>query len=183
MSINLETVGKVISVVAAVGGAVVAVISQKQLKETADLIGESVEGLKDLTKDDIQDEVIEAAIRSAAEEKVAIIAGHVYETVKSETLLRTRGKVQEMTETLYASISDEVTKQIASEVAKIDQVKLKKDVEAKAKAMIVSKFDGQLNDLLTEYNRNLENVGKIYQSIANKLDGTPAAAKPTITIN
>ena len=174
-----EKFAVVISAVAAVGGVVVAIVSQRQLKETAELIGQSVKDLSSVEVDKIQDEVIKEAIEKAAEERVSVICGKVYDTVKTETLLRTRAWVQETTDSMYASISEEVTKQIAKEVAKIDQAKLKKDVEAKAKAIVVEKFDGQLNDLLVEYNRNLENVGKIYQSIASNLDGSATkAAKP-----
>ena len=62
----------------------------------------------------------------------------------------------------YDAISDGVADQIAKNVARIDESKLKKEVVQKAKEQIAEKFD----DKLEEFNGNLQNVGKIYKSIA-----------------
>ena len=59
-----------------------------------------------------------------------------------------------------------MTDQIAKNVARIDESKLKKEVAQKAKEQIAEKFDGKLDDLLEEFNGNLQNVGRIYRSIA-----------------
>ena len=40
------------------------------------------------------------------------------------------------------------------------------EVVQKAKEQIAEKFDDKLDDLLEEFNGNLQNVGKIYKSIA-----------------
>ena len=61
---------------------------------------------------------------------------------------------------------DGVADQIAKNVAGIDESKLKKEVVQKAKEQIAEKFDDKLDDLLEEFNGNLQNVGKIYKSIA-----------------
>ena len=66
----------------------------------------------------------------------------------------------------YDAISDGVADQIAKNVARIDESKLKKEVVQKAKEQIAEKFDDKLDDLLEEFNGNLQNVGKIYKSIA-----------------
>lgn len=51
-------------------------------------------------------------------------------------------------------------------VAKIDEARLKREVVTKAKEQIAEKFDDKLDDILEEFNGNLQNVGKIYKSIA-----------------
>lgn len=66
----------------------------------------------------------------------------------------------------YTTISDGVTTEIATRVARIDEGKLRKEVVEKAKEQIADKFDDKLDDLLEEFNGNLQNVGKIYKSIA-----------------
>ena len=71
-----------------------------------------------------------------------------------------------MVERQYTTISDGVTTEIATRVARIDEGKLRKEVVEKAKEQIADKFDDKLDDLLEEFNGNLQNVGKIYKSIA-----------------
>ena len=66
----------------------------------------------------------------------------------------------------YDSIADGVTSEIAKNVAKIDEARLKREVVTKAKEQIAEKFDDKLDDILDEFNGNLQNVGKIYKSIA-----------------
>ena len=51
-------------------------------------------------------------------------------------------------------------------IAKIDEARLKREVVTKAKEQIAEKFDDKLDDILDEFNGNLQNVGKIYKSIA-----------------
>ena len=178
MRINLETVGKVLSVVSAVGGVVVAIISQRQLNETAELVGTTVKELSDLQEMDVKEEIVNRAIEKSVDKQVEKITSRVYDRVYNETLRKATKWVEDNVQALYSSISESVTKKIATEVAKIDQEKLKKEVTAQAKEIIIEKFDGQLDDQLVEFNKNLENVGKIYQSIAQRMDpGTGNAGK------
>ncbi len=60
-----------------------------------------------------------------------------------------------------------MTSEITKNVAKIDEDRLKRDVVAKAKQQIADKFDDKLDGLLEEFNGNLQNVSRIYKSIAN----------------
>lgn len=170
MRINLEKIGKVMTVAAAVGGFVVAVGSQMMLRKTADLMDKSVKDLKDLDAVDVKEAIVNKAIEAAVEKRVQEITGRVYTEVKAETTRKANAWVDDTIKGMYDTIADDVVKQMAREIAKIDQVKLKKDVTAEAKKIIVEKFDGQLDDQLMEFNKNLENVGKIYQSIAQKMD-------------
>ena len=82
--------------------------------------------------------------------------------VKREIETRVGAAVKEH----YDAISDGVTDQIAKSVAKIDESRLRKEVVQKAKEQIADKFDDKLDDILEEFNGNLQNVGKIYKSIA-----------------
>lgn len=75
MRINLEKIGKVMTVAAAVGGFVVAVGSQMMLRKTADLIDKSVKDLKDLDAVDVKEAVVNKAIEAAVEKRVQEITG------------------------------------------------------------------------------------------------------------
>lgn len=58
---------------------------------------------------------------------------------------------------------------IAREAAKVDGNQIMEDATEKAKEMLLERFDGKLDGLMSDYQRNLDNVGKIYQSIASSM--------------
>ena len=47
--------------------------------------------------------------------------------------------------------------------------RIMEDATEKAKEMLLERFDGKLDGLMSDYQRNLDNVGKIYQSIASSM--------------
>ena len=46
---------------------------------------------------------------------------------------------------------------------------MEREVVARAKDVVADKFDRKLDNLLEEYNENLQNVKKIYGSIAKSI--------------
>lgn len=68
-------------------------------------------------------------------------------------------------------IAKEVTDKIADRVAKIDEDSLRREVVEKAKEQISDKFDSKLDNLLDDFNSNLNNVSRIYSSIAQSMAG------------
>lgn len=118
-----------------------------KMKVMCDRLDTSIDNLANNTEIDIPAKVIDQAVQKAVEREI-------------ESRVGTAVKAQ------YDAISDGVADQIAKNVARIDESKLKKEVVQKAKEQIAEKFDDKLDDLLEEFNGNLQNVGKIYKSIA-----------------
>ena len=131
---------------------------RSRMKAVCDKLGTSIERLANDTEVDIPAKVIDRESYSA----VKRATDEVVDDVKREIESRVGAAVKEQ----YDAISDGVTDQIARNVARIDESKLKKEVVQKAKEQIAEKFDGKLDDLLEEFNGNLQNVGRIYRSIA-----------------
>ena len=127
-----------------------------KMKVMCDRLDTSIDNLANNTEIDIPAKVIESysAVKRATEEVMADAKREI------ESRVGTAVKAQ------YDAISDGVADQIAKNVARIDESKLKKEVVQKAKEQIAEKFDDKLDDLLEEFNGNLQNVGKIYKSIA-----------------
>ena len=69
----------------------------------------------------------------------------------------------------YGKLSKIVSDTIAKEAAKIDGSQIMEEATEKAKEMLLQRFDGKLDGLMSDYQRNLDNVGKIYQSIASSM--------------
>lgn len=110
--------------------------------------------------------MVERAIEGAVKREVAAAVKKATEEVIAAAERDIRKEVTAEVERQYTSISDGVTDEIANRVARIDEAKLRKEVVEKAKQQIADKFDDKLDNLLEEFNGNLQNVGKIYKSIA-----------------
>ena len=137
-----------------------------KMKTVCDKLDTSIDRLANETEVDIPAKVIDQAVQRAVDREsysaVKRATDEVMDDVKREIESRVGAAVKEH----YDVISDGVTDQIAKSVAKIDESRLKKEVVQKAKEQIAEKFDDKLDDILEEFNGNLQNVGKIYKSIA-----------------
>ena len=123
-----------------------------KMKVMCDRLDTSIDNLANNTEIDIPAKVIDQAVQKAVERES-------YSAVKRAT--------EEVVADAKREIESRVgTAVIAKNVARIDESKLKKEVVQKAKEQIAEKFDDKLDDLLEEFNGNLQNVGKIYKSIA-----------------
>ena len=133
-----------------------------KMKTVCEKLDTSIDRLANETEVDIPAKVIDQAVQRAVDRESYSAVKRVMDDVKREIESRVGAAVKEH----YDAISDGVTDQIAKNVAKIDEGRLKKEVVQKAKEQIAEKFDDKLDDILEEFNGNLQNVGKIYKSIA-----------------
>lgn len=137
-----------------------------KMKTVCEKLDTSIDRLANDTEVDIPAKVIDQAVQRAVDREsysaVKRATDEVMDDVKREIESRVGAVVKEH----YDAISDGVTDQIAKNVAKIDEGRLRKEVVQKAKEQIAEKFDDKLDDILEEFNGNLQNVGKIYKSIA-----------------
>mgnify|MGYP007106276473 CR=1 FL=1 len=172
MRINADSfVGVGICILGLVGvGYAIGVHSK--MKVMCDRLDTSIDNLANNTEIDIPAKVIDQAVQKAVEREsysaVKRATEEVVADAKREIELEDiprAGRLMYLTAVL-ALVVFGAGDQIAKNVARIDESKLKKEVVQKAKEQIAEKFDDKLDDLLEEFNGNLQNVGKIYKSIA-----------------
>ena len=137
-----------------------------KMKVMCDRLDTSIDNLANNTEIDIPAKVIDQAVQKAVERESYSAVKRATEEVVADAKREIESRVGTAVKAQYDAISDGVADQIAKNVARIDESKLKKEVVQKAKEQIAEKFDDQLDDLLEEFNGNLQNVGKIYKSIA-----------------
>lgn len=118
------------------------------------------------TEVEIPSKLIEQAVQKAVDRESYTAVRRATDVVVDGLKKEIGDQVSTAVKASYDSIADGVTSEIAKNVAKIDEARLKKEVVAKAKEQIAEKFDDKLDDILDEFNGNLQNVGKIYKSIA-----------------
>lgn len=162
--------GRIFGVVLAIGSVAAAVYCGKKLKDVMGVVNSAVTDVSNLTYIDVQQAVVDKAVERAA----ANAAGKAVKA--TENLMRdtVSAAVTNAVANAKGQIKSGVTEKIAMEVALIDKSELVADIEEQAKQLIVDKFEGKLDGIASDFSRNLENVGKIYQSIAESM--TPKQA-------
>ena len=148
---------------------ITAVCCHRQMKKTVKLVSKAAEGVADLTVVDIQHDIVDMAINNAANYEVRRVVNRAVHNVEDEMIYQTQKYVRDAVKESYGKLSKTVSDAIAKEAAKVDSNQIMEDATEKAKEMLLERFDGKLDGLMSDYQRNLDNVGKIYQSIASSM--------------
>ncbi len=151
-------------------GIVFSIWSCYKVKRANDVIDISLEQLSDNIDVDVEslitEKAIERSLDRSVDRKVSEISRSIVRRIEDDIHGQVRGAIT----TSYTDIKKSVENEVGRQVAKIDIDSLKKDARNDAKKLILEKFEGNLDDILSDFNRNLEQVGKIYGSIANTLN-------------
>ena len=157
--------GRIVGYVLAGASVVAAIYCGKKLKDVMGVVNSAITDVSSLTYIDVQQAVVDKAVEKAAQ------------NAAGKAVKATEGLMTSMVERAVTSavvnakepLKQAVTEKLAREVALIDKSELVEAVEEQAKAMILEKFEGRLDGIAADFSRNLENVGKIYQSIAETM--------------
>lgn len=146
-----------------------AVYCHHELRKTVRLVSKACDHVAELTVVDIQHDVVDRAINNAAAHEVGRVVNHVVRCMEDDLARQTQRCVRDAVKESYGKLSKSVSDAIAREAAKVDGNQIMEDATEKAKEMLLERFDGKLDGLMSDYQRNLDNVGKIYQSIASSM--------------
>lgn len=146
-----------------------AVYCRHELRRTVRLVSKACDHVAELTVVDIQHDVVDRAINNAAAHEVGRVVNHAVRCVEDDLARQTQRCVRDAVKESYGKLSKSVSDAIAREAAKVDGNQIMEDATEKAKKMLLERFDGKLDGLMSDYQRNLDNVGKIYQSIASSM--------------
>lgn len=114
---------------------------------------------------DISNELIESAVDRAIERAADSASRDVVRNLNSEIRMQVERKI----DVNSADIKESVSKEISKQVKNIDIADMEREIVNKAKDAVSEKFDRKLDGLLDDFNENLQNVQKIYSSIAKSM--------------
>jgi hypothetical protein len=163
--VNYEKLGFLVGA----GGIAASAYLYAKLKKIAAKVDMSVEELSNKANVDIEQALVDAAIQQVVEREVKRSVERASQAAVVRISEDISAQVRRAVEMAYSDVRSSVSSEIAKQVSRIDIAELKKDVIAKAKEAILEKFDGSLDDVLGEFNRSLESVSKIYESIAGSI--------------
>lgn len=128
------------------------------------------------TKVDISDKMVEKATRHAAEAAAEKVAKRAAEEISADVSKSIKEQVGEAIKNSYSSIKGKVIQEVKDQVSRMSIDDLREEIKDDAKELIQEKLEADMNDILHDYNKQLESVGKIYDSIASKLSASTDTA-------
>lgn len=138
---------------------------QSKLNKLSAMIDVAVDDLATKTEVSISDDMLRAAIQRAVDREASYISNKVSIDLNSEIRSQVKSSVSMHASDIKASVATEITKQVKN----IDISDIEREVVNKAKDAVAEKFDRKLDGLLDDFNANLNNVQKIYSSIAKSM--------------
>lgn len=144
-----------------------------KLAKVSERLDKSIDDLADNTEIDIP----EALVNKAVEKAVTSEAKKAVEKATTNALAELKRDIQTAVSAAvdkeYENIKDTVLKKATDEAAKIDTARVRRDVEKAAYDTAMEKFNVNLGDILDKFNDNLNNVSKIYSSMASAATRNP----------
>ena len=169
-------VKKTILCVASIVTAGVAIYCGFKIHDLCKTLDLSLLDLKKATHVDISDKLIERATKEAAEHAAEKVARRAAEEVAEDVSKSIRSQVAEAIKNSYSAIKSKVAQEVKDQVSRISIDDLREEIKDDAKELIQEKLESDMNDILHDYNKQLESVGKIYDSIASKLSASTDTA-------
>lgn len=155
-----------------------------QSKKTMDVSKKLDISLSDLEKStpvDVKQSVVDEAIRRAVDREVKGAVAETSALIRNDIRGEIEKSVRKEVDGSLKTIKEEVAETISDQVANIDEYALKETVTKQAEKKILQKFDGSLDGLLGDFNHQLNNVNKIYSSIADTLKGNRSDSSKDLT--
>ena len=117
----------------------------------------------------VSDAIVRAATDKAVSKAVKSAADAVVENARIDISASVKSTVSDTVNNMYGTIKDAVAKEIADKVSRMDISDLRREVKDLAKTTIMERLEADMDDMLSDYNRQLESVGSIYKTIADTM--------------
>jgi len=151
--------------------AIFGVVACRRSTKVASSIGRTIDELsrKDI-EIDISKEFIEKAAKKHVERKIDLMMPSVKNDAIQAAKSAFKAVIESEINSQYADTKGEVKRALKERIGHIDISDIKREVVEDAKEEAEAKFKDQLDDVLDSFNGRLEDVGKIYSSIAKKFE-------------
>jgi hypothetical protein len=146
-----------------------ALATRSKMAKISEKLDLSIEELANNTAVNIPDSMIERATEKAVERAVKDAVAKATDAMLKEVKRDIHKQVSDAIESEYSDIKEAVLEAVTNEVAKIDTKRVRADVEKAAKEAVLEKLDTNMDDILENFNDQLKNTSRIYNSIADSM--------------
>lgn len=162
----------IMGIVGAIGGLVglgYALGTQSKMNQISDRLDRSIDELSKGIDVDIPKDVVDAAVQKAVDVKTAAAVKSATDAATKEVSKDIHRQVNAAIESQYQDLKDVVLAELKKKAANIDEARLKDEIIKEAKKQAEKKLDGSMDDILSKFNSDLDNISKIYRSIASTM--------------
>lgn len=152
-----------------VAGITYALYTSHKMKNICAKLDKSIDDVSANVNVDISDVIIDTAVEKAVDKEAGVAVKKATEKAVKDIQSDISKEVKTAVREHYANLKEDVAKEMRKQVGEIDIREIREDVVNKAKEQLAAKFDDNLEDLLTKFNGDLDNVSKIYRSIAKTI--------------
>lgn len=167
-----------INLMIGLGGVIVGLVgigyaigSRKKLNDICDRLNTTIDDISDDLEVTIPNKLVEEAVDKALKFEADRRVKHEVDKVITDIREDIEQKVTKAVCDKYGDITAEVSGQVSSELTKLDMESMRIRIREDAETTVARKFDGQLDDILEKFNTDLDNISKIYTSIARRMSG------------
>lgn len=164
---KVNVIFKSITSVALIAGAGVCI---HEANESRKLVNFAVDSVGEGVDVEISQDLIDTAVSKAAERQISKTVKAAVDRDWRDIQEASRKKVCDEVEKSREKISEAVAEELAKECEKIHKSDILSDIRDKAKTVLAEKLDEKLDDITDEYSKNLSNMGKVYEALAEKLN-------------
>ena len=179
---NASIVTAIIGTCAGVIGIGAAIYSGNKANKVAKKVGLTVEKLQDLTEVEVSDEIVNRAAEKAAKRAADEEVTRATKTIVNELTKYMEDNIKEQINEIYNDTKDSVTEEMKHQVSRISINGLKEEIKRETKRTMIDKLESSMDDILSDYNVNLNNIKNIYSSIAESITGKGNSGK-NISLN
>lgn len=147
-----------------------------KLSKISKRLDKGIDDLADNMEIDIPEEMVKKAVDRAVSTATKNAADRAVGDVVSEIRRDIQREVANAVEKEYQTVKDKVLGEITVAASKIDEAKVRRDVELAATKAALDKFDINLDHILKKFSDDWDNTAKIYGAIKNMV--TPTTRSP-----
>lgn len=156
---------------AGIAGLITAAYAIKELMDAKKKLSEAVEKVTGDINVDISEAIVKEATDKAIERAADRAAQLAVSSIKHEFDDDIRSEVRKAVDECKSSLKSDIKDRIEKQIGYIDISEAKREVIEKASAHAAETFKSDLDTIIANHNKELEQMQKIYGNIANTLKG------------
>ena len=165
-----EKAGVIFKGTAATATVIGACVCVHETRKCRDILDYAVQKADDKLDIEISQDLIDEAVAKAADKQIAaavkVAVDREWKDVQEETRTQVRNTVKDC----YGEITDAIGERLAKECESLHRTDIVNSIRDKAKDKLAEKLDDKLDQITDEYSKNLTNMGKVYEALADKLN-------------
>ena len=157
-----------------------AIGTHSKMARISENLDRSIDELAGKTPVDIPNDMMARAVEKAVAYEVKKTVGKATDGIMADIKRDIHKQVNDAVEGEYSNVKETVLEELVNAASRIDVSRVRSDVERAAKEHALAKFDANLDGIVEDFTKQLNNTSKIYTSIADAMTGYKTDNRETV---